>query len=540
MEQLVGLGVSLATILILSANILFVWSNQSSQFNIQSEAINYNKAKIAEQAAINYVNKNKATINNYFINQFKTNNNSCSSTPNYAISSSQLAPYLPTSNTANLNTSLSVSGSPFSATVYPVAPENSVASCIYQQAGLIFINGVNLVGSSIYLPDLYSTSMLGSYSNELFDYVNLSNYQTIQTPSSLVSNMFYINSQNGAQSFTVPANITTLYLTGCGAGGGGIGGGTASSANAGSINISGTDGSSGSCVERQAITVTPGDVLTITPGTGGTGGSGSNFGGFQTAGTAGTATIVYDTTTSTRLYCITGGESGSVNNLSNALLATGDNAMTAFYSNGLSATAQTDTTCGGSSSRTVSYYPEWMEWSAQGNQSGMSPINGLASGGGSWGFAYTPTINNESSPYTPSSVLKWSVRMPALKSNSFNDLSEFPAQLISDFGVNGTDSSGLPATFSCYSSLVGSGSANSCPSTPSLSLNTEYDPYQSQYKVDATGNPHQVLENDSNINYNLIYLNTPHPSQGGRGGLSGVYNSENASNGVNGWLLIEW
>ena len=81
-------------------------------------------------------------------------------------------------------------------------------------------------------------------------------------------------------SFTVPANVSTLWYSGTGGGGGGGGGGGVSGVTSGySATSGGGGGQAGQFARRIPITVTPGQTLTITIGAGGTAG---------TAGTAGT------------------------------------------------------------------------------------------------------------------------------------------------------------------------------------------------------------------------------------------------------------
>ncbi len=72
--------------------------------------------------------------------------------------------------------------------------------------------------------------------------------------------------QNG--TWTVPAGVTTIYVSGCGGGAGG----TSGNAN----NYGGTGGEAGQSTILQAVSVTPGSSLTITIGAGGA--SGANGG----------------------------------------------------------------------------------------------------------------------------------------------------------------------------------------------------------------------------------------------------------------------
>lgn len=72
-------------------------------------------------------------------------------------------------------------------------------------------------------------------------------------------------------SFTVPAGVTTIYVSGCAAGAGGGGGGGAT--NALGTGAGGGGGGAGQAIIRQPFTVTPGTNIAITIPTGGTGGS---------------------------------------------------------------------------------------------------------------------------------------------------------------------------------------------------------------------------------------------------------------------------
>jgi hypothetical protein len=78
-------------------------------------------------------------------------------------------------------------------------------------------------------------------------------------------------------TFTVPLGVTTVWVSGCGPGGGGGGG------NAGTNG--GGGGGGGACTMGEAVSVTPGDAITVTIGTGGGGGA---SGGNGSAGSAAT------------------------------------------------------------------------------------------------------------------------------------------------------------------------------------------------------------------------------------------------------------
>lgn len=71
-------------------------------------------------------------------------------------------------------------------------------------------------------------------------------------------------------SFTVPANVTRIWVSGCGAGGGG---GASLATNSVSFITGGGGGGAGESIMRNPFNVTPGQVIPITIGTGGNGGS---------------------------------------------------------------------------------------------------------------------------------------------------------------------------------------------------------------------------------------------------------------------------
>ena len=91
-------------------------------------------------------------------------------------------------------------------------------------------------------------------------------------------------------TFTVPTGVTTLYCTAAGGGGGGGGGGGNSSTGA---SGGGGGGGGGAAIYKQAITVTSGQVLTVTIGAAGTSGPGGSTAGTNgtTGGNGGTTTI---------------------------------------------------------------------------------------------------------------------------------------------------------------------------------------------------------------------------------------------------------
>ncbi|MDN7476124.1 hypothetical protein QZM71_14795 [Burkholderia multivorans] len=106
-------------------------------------------------------------------------------------------------------------------------------------------------------------------------------------------------------TFTVPAGVTTLYVSGCAAGGGG---GSGASNNGGQSSLvgggGGGGGGAGQSIIRQPYTVTPGQNISITIGAAGTGGAGPVTNGAGSAGTSGGNTVVGS------LITLTGGGAG--------------------------------------------------------------------------------------------------------------------------------------------------------------------------------------------------------------------------------------
>lgn len=123
----------------------------------------------------------------------------------------------------------------------------------------------------------------------------------VSAQQSAVANLGLINKGlarfTTSGSFTVPAGVTTIIVSGCGGGGGG--GGSQTSIN---TTVAGSGGGGGAgFVIRQPITVTPGQVLAVTIGTGGVGGAA----GGGTGGVGGT-------TSAGSIVNLLGGGGGSV------------------------------------------------------------------------------------------------------------------------------------------------------------------------------------------------------------------------------------
>lgn len=115
-------------------------------------------------------------------------------------------------------------------------------------------------------------------------------------------------------SFTVPANVTAIYVTASAGGGGGGGGGGTTTASGGGCGAGGTSGQS---LIRQSYTVKPGNVIAITVGGAGSGGAGGASGSNGTAGTAGGNTVIGS------LATLTGGGGGGAGSGSTGSIAAG-------------------------------------------------------------------------------------------------------------------------------------------------------------------------------------------------------------------------
>lgn len=124
-----------------------------------------------------------------------------------------------------------------------------------------------------------------------------------------------INSRNARftanGTFTVPAGITTLYLSGCGGGAGGSGGAGYSSSGSGG----GSGGGAAQSAIKTAVTVTPGATYTVTVGGAGAGGA---SGASQAAGGRGMAggDTVFAKSDGTVLLTLTGGAAGNSGSVS--------------------------------------------------------------------------------------------------------------------------------------------------------------------------------------------------------------------------------
>lgn len=90
-------------------------------------------------------------------------------------------------------------------------------------------------------------------------------------------------------AFTVPDGVTTIYLSGCAAGGGGASGATNNGGQ--SSLVGGGGGGAGQSIIKQAYSVTPGQVISITIGSGGNGAQAPASGGGYNGNAGGNTTV---------------------------------------------------------------------------------------------------------------------------------------------------------------------------------------------------------------------------------------------------------
>ncbi|MBQ4347291.1 MAG: hypothetical protein IJC39_02450, partial [Firmicutes bacterium] len=102
----------------------------------------------------------------------------------------------------------------------------------------------------------------------------------IEKPLNLLFGNKITYDKAGTYSFKVPAGVTEIWVDAAGGGSGGSAGITTSS----SSDLAGAGGGGGECVLGKKLSVSPGQVLTITVGAGGAGGKGS--GGLSSGGGA--------------------------------------------------------------------------------------------------------------------------------------------------------------------------------------------------------------------------------------------------------------
>ena len=109
----------------------------------------------------------------------------------------------------------------------------------------------------------------------------------------------------GAHSWTVPTNVTSLFLFACGGGGGGGGGG--GNAGIGSQGAGGGGGGSGALPQLLIVNVTPGASVSINVGAGGAGGTAGPANGAGGNGGNGSQTTI---TIGANVYRFPGGFGG--------------------------------------------------------------------------------------------------------------------------------------------------------------------------------------------------------------------------------------
>ena len=129
----------------------------------------------------------------------------------------------------------------------------------------------------------------------------------VQLSQLFIGNRKAVFTANG--TYTVPAGVTTLWVSGCaGGGGGGSAGTSTTTVGAGG----GGGGGAGQSVLRTAIAVAAGDSLSITVGAGGAGGAAppATSGTNGNNGAAGGNTVLTNTTAATTLLTLTGGGDG--------------------------------------------------------------------------------------------------------------------------------------------------------------------------------------------------------------------------------------
>ncbi|WP_146122619.1 hypothetical protein [Burkholderia multivorans] len=137
----------------------------------------------------------------------------------------------------------------------------------------------------------------------------------------------------GTYSWTVPANVTTVYASGTAPGGGGGAGGSGTVASSPAIAGGGGGGGAGQSIIRQPYTVVPGSTVTITIGTPGSGGTAVTTGNGSPGGTAGNLVISgsgFNGGTSITLTGGSGGGGGSAVQTSSGGAATGGGAGSGY------------------------------------------------------------------------------------------------------------------------------------------------------------------------------------------------------------------
>jgi hypothetical protein len=179
-------------------------------------------------------------------------------------------------------------------------------------------------------------------------------------------------------SFTVPAAVTTIYVSGCGGGAGGGGG----QGNSGGQSLGGGGGGgAGQNVIRSALTVTPGQVIAI------------GIGAAGTAGASGIAGTAGGNTTIGTLLTLTGGGAGmgggNVN--SNSIGGGGAGGVSSGFPAGGTGSDGNLTGNGGMGASGPFGGGGGNGRAATANGGVGSPASGFGSGGGGGGGAYGTT-----------------------------------------------------------------------------------------------------------------------------------------------------
>ncbi|KTT00108.1 hypothetical protein NS376_15980 [Pseudomonas oryzihabitans] len=186
-------------------------------------------------------------------------------------------------------------------------------------------------------------------------------------------------------NFIVPEGVYTVYLSGCAGGGGGGGGGGA--INSSSTGAGGAGGSAGQSVIRQAVSVTPGQVIPVVIGAGGVGGGAGTPS--VNGGTGGTGS----STTFGSLLTLTGGSSssGGLSYTSTSNLPAGGSPGAGFPAGGYGSDGSKDSNVGVGMGGSGASTPFGGGGGA--GRSGSSGVNGTAAsgygaGGGGAGGGY--------------------------------------------------------------------------------------------------------------------------------------------------------
>lgn len=219
-----------------------------------------------------------------------------------------------------------------------------------------------------------------------------SDVQLLAAIKALIAAKHGVKTFSAAGSFTVPADIYTVYVSGIGGGGGGGGGGGCISGTSGA---GGGGGGVGSFTFKKAITVTPGQVIAVTIGAGGSAGAAGTSTANGGNGGAGGATSFGS------LLTLSGGAAGS-----GAQSATSSNASVAGGAAGAGGGAGSDGSKGyslplgipgiGSGSPFGSTGPHSRSGDSSGG-GGATPV-GYGGGGGGGGGAYSGSTASSGGP----------------------------------------------------------------------------------------------------------------------------------------------